>query len=235
MSRTKLILLAGAAVLGLPTISTATPMRLALSVNGSGPTIFTDTTPDLIAFTTTIGGVTFTTEVASSVVGPINTLASSSVLVKNTNAAPATIDMLVSGMNFQGPSNFVALSASGTWLLSTGSVMDATWYNDPTNVLGASAIGDHPGVQVGAFSSTPSAPITDSYAYSPGATVFSPADPGDFSMTEVWHYTLAAGGSLVSRGQTEIKTDVPEPTSLMVMGMGLTALGLVRRRRQVLD
>lgn len=54
-------------------------------------------------------------------------------------------------------------------------------------------------------------------------------------MTEAWTYTLAAGGELISRGQTETKTNVstpvPEPNDLTLLWFGLLALGAIARQR----
>ena len=51
-----------------------------------------------------------------------------------------------------------------------------------------------------------------------------------FSMTETAHSLLVNGGSIVNRGQTEIK-DVTEPASLALLGMSVLGLGMIRSRR----
>jgi hypothetical protein len=74
--------------------------------------------------------------------------------------------------------------------------------------------------------------VTSSYAYSPGTTALGIPDAALFSMTETWDYTLAAGGQLVSRGQTESKSiSAPEPASLFLFGIGLIGLGLTSRKK----
>ena len=56
-------------------------------------------------------------------------------------------------------------------------------------------------------------------------------DTGLFSMTETWNYTLAPGGQLQNRGQTEDKIFTPEPATLLILGAGIFGLGVARRRK----
>lgn len=230
----------------------ATPMQLTLTatditVPGTPfVAIFTDSgTPNVISVGAgNTGPIFFTGEFASATVGsPLNILNTSATSVSNTSTTDTfLLTAALSGMNFAGPDNQVSLTASGTWEDTAGSIMNLSWYNDPSNVLGADCVNSlpaclpltTPGNLVGSFTSPAALGLTSSYSFSPGTTALANPDTGPFSMTEFWTYTLLPGGSLISRGQTELKSfaDVTEPSSLFVFGAGMMVFGLMRFRRE---
>jgi hypothetical protein len=154
---------------------------------------------------------------------PLNILNSSSLEVLNATGAAATISVAVSQTGYTPPVSLATTSGSGTWVNAIDSTIHLEWYNDPTNAQGAETSADRPGILLDTFDFTVDAnPDAHSHVGGPFAVL----DANPFSMTVAFDFTLVDGGSLISRGMSEIKpTGVPEPGILLLLGCALGFLG----------
>jgi hypothetical protein len=176
-----------------------------------------------------VGGLSIMGSVSTANFGLINILDSSSLSITNIGSAPVTAHFTVSATGFVPPVVTSFLSGSGTWVTAAGSTITLTWFNDSANRQGAGTSTDRPGIQLGTFTDIANGPA-DSFSFS---SVVPVSDPALFSMSLGFDLTLVPGGSLISRGQTEIKpqgTAVPEPNTLVLVGLGLGLIGLRRRQ-----
>jgi len=165
--------------------------------------------------------------------GDFNILSSSSLEVENISGSAVTVELAVSGTDYTPPVTQAFTTGSGTWVTAGGSTIELNWYNDPLNGQGAETGTDAPGGLVDTFSDT-AGPVLDSFSHTGGPFAVSDLDP--FSMTLRVTATLAVGGSLISRGQSEVKplAVVPEPGTLAMAFMAVPLMGVgyrLRRRR----
>ncbi len=151
----------------------------------------------------------------------IDSLTSSSLSVINTTSVEKTVTVTDSDIDFAAPVANVLLTASGTWQATIGSTMTVKWWADPSNTQGADTTGNTPGILLDTFTTTATG-LVQSFSTNSAKPFLA---GGPFSMTEQVTYDLAPFGELLSGGVGMVATNVPEPSSWVMMALGFAGLG----------
>jgi hypothetical protein len=178
----------------------------------------------------TVAGVQFLGSSQTQVIGPVNSLNSSSFQFINNNAASVPLQLAVGGTDYQGPVQIFSASGSGTFQSAVGSNAELSFFADTANSQGANNPTDLPGALLADSGVITATLTTDSFAFSAnGAFV----DPNAYSMALGTTVNLVAGGSVVGRSQAIVteQVAVSEPGSLALLSAGLLSLGFARYRR----
>ena len=203
--------LATAVVFGLAVASQARA-DLIISVNG-GPNVGSaDTTNTISSFSGAVGAFNINSIVAVGV-GAFGTSGDlfdvSSLNVSTSGSGSLAVAVTETNLSLSAAQSQFQVDFSGT--INAANVV-RSFYIDPTNsgatttLLGTSTLAD--------------------------ASFFTAGIPlsGEFSLTEVINITAAGGGAKLS-GDDNVA--VPEPGVLSLMGLGLSAVAFLRRRKSI--
>lgn len=178
-----------------------------------------------------INGVQVNGSIQTSTGTPANpgqdSLNTSSLSIINTTNTLKSITVAVSDTDFQGPVFSFKTASASTWQNAIGSSITLNWFDDPGNAQGADTPFDTPGNLIDTFSNTATL-LVDSFNHDGSGVV---TDSGPFSMTEQAIFTLTPFGQLVNRGQAEVKSAIPEPSTWAMMVLGFAGLGYAAFRR----
>jgi hypothetical protein len=180
---------------------------------------------------TVINGVLINGSIQTSTGTPANPgpdiLNTSSLSIINATGITKSVTVVVSDTDFTGPVGSFQTAGSGTWQNAIGSTITLNWFDDPNNGQGADLPTDTPGNLIHTFTNTATT-IVDAFSDNFAGIV---SDSGPFSMTEQAIFTLTPFAQLVNRGQTEIKSAVPEPSTWAMMLLGFAGLGYAGFRK----
>ncbi len=151
----------------------------------------------------------------------------SSLSIINRAGATRVVTIAVGDTDFSAPVTSFHITGSGTWVNSGGSSLLLEWFDDPANAQGADNAFDAPGTMLDSFTSTGTDPL-HSFSFDDTGAV---SDSAPFSMTIWAQATMTSGAVLLNRGQGEVKSAVPEPSTWAMMALGFAGLGYAGFRK----
>lgn len=184
---------------------------------------------NLLLVDTTVGSFFVQLALTQSTFGAHDILQLSSSNIENNGAAEGTLTFVASDTNFLPPTTSIEESGSLTFNRNVGAGLSTvSFFADKANTQGANPL-NTPGTLLDSVSGT-AASDPDSFSGTKTQSFFADSL---FSMTESANLSLLGGGSITGFDQSMTSSSIPEPSTWVLMGLGMLAVafGKVTRKR----